>query len=246
MDLAEVEEKVYQFCTLWELYADASYERARKSKLSPAEAAKACKIYGLYSDILQQVDAVMTIFTMKNELRNLKDRGHFPIRKITPHGIRIDNPHQAKKTLDAVDGKLTQILKSIRKSEEKYEKEKDKARLREQQARANKPVQRHEHNYLSQNSSTPIKNTDTRTGNQNRQTEGVHFNPNTVQHYYNTTGTTSHTGQYEPPVNESIIQAATTAPQNSLRPTQPLEQIVMKHGETMVQTHKITATSNPT
>ena len=60
----------------------------------------------------------MTIFTMENELRNLKDRGHFPIPKITPHGIRIDNPHQAKKTLDTVDGELTQILKSIRESEE--------------------------------------------------------------------------------------------------------------------------------
>ena len=36
MDLAEIEEKVYQFCTLWELYLDASYELARKSKLSPA------------------------------------------------------------------------------------------------------------------------------------------------------------------------------------------------------------------
>ena len=168
MDLVEIEEKVYQFCTLWELYVDASYELVRKSKLSPAEAAKACKIYGSYiSDILQQVDAVMTIFTMENELRNLKDRGHFPIPKITPHGIRIDNPQQAKRILDAVDGELTQILKSIRESEEKYEKEKEEARLREQQARANKPVQRHEYNYASPNSSTPIKNTDIRTGNQN-------------------------------------------------------------------------------
>ena len=26
MDLAECEEKIYQFCTLWELYVDASYE----------------------------------------------------------------------------------------------------------------------------------------------------------------------------------------------------------------------------
>ena len=131
MDLTEIEEKVYQFCTLWELYTDASYELARKSKLSPAEAANACKIYGPYiSDIL--VDMVMTIFAMENELRNLKDRGHFSIPKITPHGIRIDNPQQAKKTLDAVDGELTQILKSIRESKEKYEKEKEEARLREQ------------------------------------------------------------------------------------------------------------------
>ena len=154
----------------------------------------------------------MTIFAMENELRNLKGRGHFPIPKITPHGIRIDNPQQAKKTLEVVDDKLVQILKGLRETETKYEKEKEEVRLREQQARANKPVQRHENNYLRPNSSTPIKNTDTVAGIQNCQTEGVHFNPNTVQHYYNMTGTTSHTSRYEPPANHSIIQAATTAP----------------------------------
>ena len=164
MDLVECEDKIYQFCTLWELYVDASYELARKSKLPPAEAAKACKIYGPYiSDILQQVDAVMTVFVMENELRNLKDRRHFPIPKITPQGTRIDNPHQAKKTLDAVNEELTQILKSIRESGEKYKKEKEEARLREQQARANKPVQRYEYNYLSPKSSTPIRNKETQT-----------------------------------------------------------------------------------
>ena len=107
----------------------------------------------------------MTIFAMEKELRKLKDRGHFPIPKITQHGIRIDNRQQAKKTLDAVKVELTRILKSIRESEGKYEKEKEEARLREQQARANKPAQRHRYNYLSPNSSTPIKDTDTRTGN---------------------------------------------------------------------------------
>ena len=69
MDLTEAEEKVYQISTLWELYVDASYELARKSKLPPAETARACKIYGPYiNDILQQVDAVITIFAMENEL----------------------------------------------------------------------------------------------------------------------------------------------------------------------------------
>ena len=217
MDLAEAEQKVYQLCTLWELYVDASYELASKSKLPPAEAAKACKIYGPYiSDILQQVDAVITIFAMENELRNLKARGHFPIPKIIPQGIRIDSQHLAKKTLDAVDRELTEILTNIRESKEKYEKEQEEIKLREQQARTKKPVQRHDYNYLSPNSSTPIKNTDTRTTNQNRQTEGVHFNPNTIQHYYSTTGTTSHTGRYKPPVNNSIIQAAPTAPPGQL------------------------------
>ena len=206
MDITECEEKIYQFCTLWELYVDASYELTRKSKLPLAEAATACKIYGSYiNDILQQVDMVITIFAVENELRNLKGRGHFPILKITPQGVRIDSQQQAKKTLEAVDIKLTEILKNIRESEEKHEKEKEESRQREQQARANKPVQRQEDNYLSPNSSTPIKNTDTRIGNQNRHTEGVHFKANTVQHYYNMGTTTSHMGHYEPPANDSII-----------------------------------------
>ena len=65
MDFAEAREKVYQLCTLWELYVDASYELARKSKLP----------------------TVITIFAMENELRKLKGRGHFPIPKITQQGI---------------------------------------------------------------------------------------------------------------------------------------------------------------
>ena len=55
---------------------------------------------------------------MENELRNMKGRGHFPIPKLTPQPIRIDSQHQAKKTLDAVDRELTEILKNIRESEE--------------------------------------------------------------------------------------------------------------------------------
>ena len=123
MDLQEIEEKVDQYCKLWVLYTDASYELARKSKSSPMEVAKACKIYEPYiRDILQQVDIVMTIFAMEKELRNLKGKGHFPIPKITPHGIIIDNPQHARKTLDTVDEELVQILNIIRESERKYEK----------------------------------------------------------------------------------------------------------------------------
>ena len=88
MDLKEAEDKIYQLCTLWELCIDTSYEPAGKSKLPPAEAAKACRVYGPYiNDILQQVEAVITIFAMENELRYMKGRGHFPIPKMTPQGI---------------------------------------------------------------------------------------------------------------------------------------------------------------
>ena len=47
MDITEVE-KLGQCCQLWELYAEASYKLTRRSKLSQEEAAKACKVYGLY------------------------------------------------------------------------------------------------------------------------------------------------------------------------------------------------------
>ena len=76
---------------------------------------------------------------------------------------------------------MVHILTTVRESERNYEKEKEEARVREQQARTTRPMQRPEYNFLSLNSSTPIKNIDTTTGNQNRHTErSIHFNPNPI------------------------------------------------------------------
>ena len=36
----------------------------------------------------------------------------------------------------------------------------------------------------------------------------VHFDPNTIHHFYPMTNTTNHSDQYEPPANDSIIQGA--------------------------------------
>ena len=66
---------------------------------------------------------------------------------------------------------------------------------------------------------TPAHQSRTQTpqqANQNRQTEGVHFDPNTVQHYYTMTRKASCTGRYELPANHSIIQAAATGPPRQL------------------------------
>ena len=77
MDIAEIEEKIGQYCQLRELYAEASCKLTVKSKLSQEEATKACKVYRPYiHDVLQKVDVVMKIFVMEKELRNI--RGHFP------------------------------------------------------------------------------------------------------------------------------------------------------------------------
>ena len=56
------------------------------------------------------------------------------------------------------------MLNTIRESERIYEKEKEEARIQEEQARATRATQRPEYNFLSLNSSTPIKNTATVKG----------------------------------------------------------------------------------
>ena len=132
-------------------------------------------------------------------------------------GTRIGNPHQLRKTLEAVDEEAVQMLTKIRESERNYEKEDAEARTRDQQAKAARQSNRSEFNYITPNSNTPIKNTGTTAfqseGNQNQYTErNIHFNPNLVHHLYPMTGSTSQNSQYKPPVNDSIIQGAGTAP----------------------------------
>ena len=78
MELEEIKEKICQYCKLWKLYAETSVELNRKSKLSWQDAVTACKVYRLYiSDILQQVNKVMTLFAMEKELRIIKKQRIF-------------------------------------------------------------------------------------------------------------------------------------------------------------------------
>ena len=130
MDMMEIEEKLGQYCQLWELYADASCELARKSRLSPEEAARACKVYEPYiHDILQKVNAAITLFVMEKELRHLKGRGYFPVPIIRPHHKRIENTQQVRKIMESVDEELVQVLTTVRKSEKTYEKRRRKPEL---------------------------------------------------------------------------------------------------------------------
>ena len=85
-----------------------------------------------------------------------------------------------------------------------------KTRNKEQQVRLARQTNRSDFNFLTMNSSTPIRKnktvSQTRT---NQQTEtAVHFDPNTVRHFYPTTDPTSHSDWYKPPANNSIIQGA--------------------------------------
>ena len=56
-----------------QLYAEASCELTRRSKLSPEEAVRACKVYEPYiRDVLQQVDTAIAIFVMEKNSEALK------------------------------------------------------------------------------------------------------------------------------------------------------------------------------
>ena len=134
-----------------------------------------CKVYGLYiSDMLQQVNEVKTLFAMEKELRIIKNRGHFPVPQITPQGTKIENPKDIDKIIEVVDKEVVEMLNAVRESELKYEKEKAKARNKEQQVRLARQTNRPELNFLTLNSCTPIRNTNTAPWtetNQNQHTE---------------------------------------------------------------------------
>ena len=100
----------------------------------------------------------IAIFVMEKELRGLKGRGHFPIPNIMPHGTRVETPHHIIKFLEAVDEEIVHIVTTVRESDRDYEKEKERARIRDQQTQASRSIPRLEYNFLTLNSSTPIKN----------------------------------------------------------------------------------------
>ena len=127
---------------------------------------------------------------MERELRGLKNRGHFPIPTITPQGTKIENLQQARKTLEAVDKEMVGIITRIRESERAYKKGQEAAK---QQTRATRSTQKTDYNFLSLNSSTPIKSTGTAENRQQPPERTTYFNPNTMHHFYTMTKPTSHT-----------------------------------------------------
>ena len=148
----------------------------------------ACKVYGLYIlDILQQVDEVMKLFAMEKELRIIKNRGHFPVPEITPQGTKIENTKDIDKVLEAVDREVVEMITAVRESKQNYEKEKE-ARNKEQQVRLARQTNRSDFNFLTMNSSTPIRNNNTvsqtRTNQHQHKETAVHFDPNTIRHFY--------------------------------------------------------------
>ena len=113
-----------------------SQYNSEKRQLSKESAVNVCKVYGPYIiDILRQVEEVIKLFSMEKELRKIRNRGEFPVHKFTPDGIRIMNTKDKDRVLTQVDREVEDILRAVRRNEEKYEKEQEEAKNRDQQLR---------------------------------------------------------------------------------------------------------------
>ena len=136
MDLEEVENKYRQYMQLWILYAEISIELRKKSELSKESAVNACRVYGPYiTDILHQVEEVIKLFSMEKELRKIRNRGEFPVPRFTPDSVKIKNTQDKDRVLTQVDREAEDIVRAVRRNEEKYEKEQEEAKNRDQQLR---------------------------------------------------------------------------------------------------------------
>ena len=163
---------------LWILYAEISIELRKKSELSKESAVNACRVYGPYiADILCQVEEVIKLFSTEKELRKIRNRGEFPVPRFTPDDIRIVNTQDKDRVLTQVDKEVEDILRAVRRNEEKYEKEQEEAKNRDQQLRLTRQRQtdRSDFNFFNVINSTPIRNSNPRSDQ-----PVVHFDANPV------------------------------------------------------------------
>ena len=161
------------------------------------------------SDIIRQLNEVMKIFAIEKELRSIKNRGHFPVPQITPQDSKIETAPDKDKTLETVDKMAAAMLQAIKQSEEAYMREQNQARARDEQLRSARQTDRAGFNYFTLANSTPIRNDNARSD-----PPGVHFNTNPTRHIYSTMSDSD--DQYEPPINDSIIQTAASTPTDQL------------------------------
>ena len=211
MSLEETEQKICQFCHLWQLYADISVELKKKSELSQESTVTACRVYVPYmSDITRQLEEVRKIFAIEKELRTIKNRGYFPVPHINPQEEKIETAKDKDKILERIDEIATAMIQAARQSEENFAREQEQARVRDEQLRSVRQTNRSGLNFFAQANSTPVRNDNSRADNQ-----GVHFKANPTRHVYSTTSDDNN--PYEPPENDSIIQTA--SPPQTDQPT---------------------------
>ena len=114
---------------------------------------------------------------MEKELRKIRNRGEFPVPRFTPDSIRIMNTKDKDRVLTQVDREVEDILRAVRRNEEKYEKEQEEAKNRDQQLRLTRQRQtdRSDFNIFNVINSTPIRNNNPRSDQ-----PAVHFDANPV------------------------------------------------------------------
>ena len=102
---------------------------------------------------------------MEKELRKIRNRGEFPVLKFTPHGIRIKNTKDKDRALTQMDRECEDILRAVRRNEEKYKEEQEEAKNRDQQLRLTRQRQtdRSDFNFFTVINSTPIRNSNPRS-----------------------------------------------------------------------------------
>ena len=211
MSLEETEQKICQFCHLWQLYADISVELKNKSELSQDSAVAACRVYVPYmSDIMRQLEEVRKIFAIEKEVRTIKNRGYFPVPQINPQEEKIETAKDKDKILERIDEIATAMIQAARQSEENFAREQEQARARDEQLRSVRQTDRSGLNFFAQANSTPVRNDNSRPDNQ-----GVHFKTNPTRQVYSTTSDDNN--PYEPRENDSIIQTA--SPPQTDQPT---------------------------
>ena len=117
----------------------------------------------------------------------------------------MKNTQDKDKILATVDEEVTAMLNAVKQNEENSRREQKQARDRDEQLRSARQTDRSDFNYPTLANSTPIRNDNARSDQ-----PGVHFNTNPVCHVYSTTS--DRDDQYEPSINDSIIQGAGSAP----------------------------------
>ena len=243
MSLEETEQKIRQFCHLWQLYADTSVELKKKSELSQDSAVAACRVYVPYmSDITRPLEEVRKIFTIEKEVRTIENRGYFPVPHINPQEEKIETAKDKDKILERIDELAMAMIKAARQSEENLAREQEQARARDEQLRLVRQTDRSSLNFFAQANSTPVRNDNQRTDNQ-----GVHFKTNPTHHIYSTTSDDN--DLYEPPENDSIIQTA--SPLQTEQPATNTSKLINRNttwrhnnnAGTMVGTHRTMSVS---
>ena len=114
---------------------------------------------------------------MERGLRKVRNRGDFPVPKVTPVGIKIENIEDKDRVLPLVDREVEEMLKAIRMREENYEREQEKAKYRDQQLELTRQRQTNKSDF---DSFTIVNSTPIRDSNARIEQPAVHFAANRV------------------------------------------------------------------